>query len=157
MKLKQGDKAPDFRLKNTTGKFRSLKDYKGKILVLYFYPKDDTPGCTKEACSLRDSYMKLKKLGIEVAGVSPDSGESHRKFTEKFSLPFELFVDSEKAVAKKYGVWGKKKFMGREYTGVIRTTFIIENGKIRNIIEDVDTGNHAEQILGILGYKNNAY
>src|SRR3989344_4514884 len=150
MKLKQGDKAPDFRLKNTTGKFRSLNDYKNKVLVLYFYPKDDTPGCTKEACSLRDGYKKPKGMDIEILGVSADSEESHKKFTEKYKLPFELLVDTNNQLAKKYGVYGKKQFMGRTYMGVMRTTFIIENGKITHIIDKVKTYSHAEQILEIL-------
>ena len=150
VKLKVGEKAPDLILKNTSGKERSLKDYKGKIMVLYFYPKDNTPGCTKEACSLRDGYRELKKKGIEVVGVSPDSIESHVKFTEKYNLPFELLVDSEKETAKKYGVWGEKKFMGRTYMGIIRTTFIIEDGKIKNIINNVDVSNHTKQILDLI-------
>ncbi len=150
MKLKIGDKAPNFELKNTFGKLRSLKDYKGKTLVLYFYPKDDTPGCTKEACSLRDGYKELKRRDIEVLGVSGDSVESHKKFTEKYKLPFELLVDTDNKLAKKYGVYGQKKFMGRTYMGIIRTTFIIENGRIKHVIDKVDTSNHAEQIINTL-------
>jgi len=150
MKLKQGKKAPDFKLKNTKGKIKTLKDYKNKILVLYFYPKDNTPGCTMQACSLRDDYKKLKKIGIEVLGISPDGKESHKKFIDKFKLPFELLVDSEKELAKKYGVWGKKKFMGREYVGIIRTTFIIQKNKISHIIDKVNTKNHSNQIFEIL-------
>ena len=149
-KLKQGDKAPDFKLKNTNGKIRSLRNFKGKTLVLYFYPKDNTPGCTKQACSLRDGYVELKKKRIVIVGISPDKEESHRKFTEKYKLPFELLVDSDREIAGKYGVYGEKKFMGRTYMGIIRTTFIIEKGKIKHIIDKVDTRNHAKQILEIL-------
>ena len=149
-KLKQGDKAPDFKLKNTNGKIRSLRNFKGKTLVLYFYPKDNTPGCTKQACSLRDGYVELKKKRIVILGISPDKEESHRKFTEKYEIPFELLVDSDREIAGKYGVYGEKKFMGRTYMGIIRTTFIIEKGKIKHIIDKVDTRNHAKQILEIL-------
>lgn len=148
--LKEGDKAPEFKLKNTKGKTRTLKDYKNKTLVLYFYPKDNTPGCTKEACSLRDGYDKLRKNGIEILGVSPDSEESHKKFTDKYKLPFELLVDSDKELAKKYRVYGEKKFMGKTFLGIIRTTFIIEKGKIKHILKKVDVGNHANQILETL-------
>ncbi|MCH8945946.1 MAG: thioredoxin-dependent thiol peroxidase [Nanoarchaeota archaeon] len=148
--LKEGGKAPDFKLRSTKGKTRTLKDYKNKTLVLYFYPRDNTPGCTKEACSLRDGYGKLRKKGIEILGVSPDSEESHKKFTDKHKLPFELLVDSDKGLAKKYRVYGEKKFMGRTFLGIIRTTFIIEKGKIKHILKKVDVGNHAEQILDLI-------
>lgn len=148
--LKEGDKAPDFKLKSTKGKIIGLKDYKNKILALYFYPRDNTPGCTKEACSLRDGYGELMKKGIDVLGVSFDSEESHKKFTDKYKLPFELLVDSDKELAKKYRVYGEKKFMGRTFLGIIRTTFIIEKGKIKHIIKKVDVSNHAEQILDLI-------
>ena len=148
--LEEGDKAPDFKLKSTKGKTRTLKDYENKILVLYFYPRDNTPGCTKEACSLRDGYGKLRKKGIEILGVSPDSEESHKKFTDKYKLPFELLVDKDKELAKKYRVYGEKKFMGKTFVGIIRTTFIIEKGKIKHILKKVDVGNHAEQILDLI-------
>ena len=124
--------------------------FKGKTLALYFYPKDNTPGCTKEACSLRDGYKKLKKAGVEVVGVSPDTEQSHKKFTTKYKLPFKLIADPDKILAKKYGVWGKKKFLGKEFFGIKRTTFIIKKGKIKHIIRTVDTANHAEQILKLI-------
>ena len=148
--LKEGDNAPDFKLKSTKGKIITLEDYKNKTLILYFYPRDNTPGCTKEACSLRDGYSKLKKNGAEILGVSFDSEESHNKFTDKYKLPFELLVDSDKELAKKYRVYGEKKFMGRTFLGIIRTTFIIEKGKIKHIIKKVDVSNHAKQILDLI-------
>lgn len=147
-KLKVGDKAPDFQLKNQDDKTLSLKDYKGKKIALYFYPKDDTPGCTAESCNLRDNYSSLKKKGYEVIGVSADSEKSHKKFADKFSLPFDLLSDGEKKMVQDYGVWGEKSMFGRKYMGIIRTTFIIdENGKIEKIIKDVETGDHTKQIL----------
>ena len=124
--------------------------FKGKTLALYFYPKDNTPGCTKEACSLRDGHKKLKKAGIEVVGVSPDSEQNHKKFTEKYKLPFKLIADTGKTLSKKYGVWGKKKFLGKEFFGIKRTTFIIEQGKIKHIIRTVDVKDHANQILKLI-------
>ena len=148
--LKEGSKAPEFKLKNSKGEIKTLKDYKDKTLVLYFYPKDNTPGCTKEACSLRDGYKKMKSKKVEVVGVSPDSEESHKKFTKKYNLPFELLIDTNKEVAKKYRVYGEKKFMGRTFLGVTRTTFIIEKGKIKHIIKKVDVNNHTEQILDLI-------
>ncbi|MCB0544563.1 MAG: thioredoxin-dependent thiol peroxidase [Saprospiraceae bacterium] len=146
--LKEGDKAPDFSAANENGQTVSLKDYKGKKLVLYFYPKDDTPGCTAEACSLRDGYPKFMAQGYEILGVSPDSVKKHVKFREKYSLPFSLLADEDHAVSEAYGVWGEKKFMGRTYNGIHRTTFVIDrNGNIEKIIAKVDTGKHAEQLL----------
>ena len=130
--LKIGDKAPEFS---------------GKTLILYFYPRDNTPGCTKEACSLRDDYKKLKEKGFEVVGVSPDSEESHKKFTKKFNLPFRLIPDQDKKLAKKYDVWVRKNMFGKEYFVIKRTTFIIMKGKIKDIIKTVDTNDHANQIL----------
>ncbi len=125
-----------------------LSDYKGEKLVLFFYPKDDTPGCTKEACNLRDNYDKLREEGFKLLGVSPDPVKKHQKFIDKYDLPFDLLADVDKEVLKDYGVWGPKKFMGREYEGVHRTTFIIdEKGKIEHVIEKVKTKDHAEQIL----------
>ena len=146
--LKEGDPAPAFSAPIETGETRSLSDYKGKKLVLYFYPKDDTPGCTAEACSLRDNYEQFLGKGYDILGVSPDSAKKHVKFREKFSLPFSLLADESHAVAEAYGVWGPKKFMGREYDGIHRTTFIIdENGIIEEVISDVKTKAHAVQIL----------
>jgi peroxiredoxin Q/BCP len=147
-KLKVGDKAPDFSLNNQDGKTFSLKDYHGKKVVLYFYPKDDTPGCTAESCNLRDNYSSLKKKGYEVIGVSVDNEKSHKKFANKFSLPFNLLADTEKDMVEKYGVWGEKMLFGRKYMGIIRTTFIIdENGKIEKIINDVETEDHTKQVF----------
>ncbi len=146
--LKEGDPAPPFTGKIETGETVSLSDYKGKKLVLFFYPKDLTPGCTAEACSLRDHYQELKDCGFELLGVSPDDEKKHQKFIEKKELPFHLLADTDKEVLKAYGVWGPKKFMGKSYTGVIRTTFVIdENGKIAKIFTKVKTKVHAEQIL----------
>ncbi|HTA82456.1 MAG TPA: thioredoxin-dependent thiol peroxidase [Bacteroidia bacterium] len=147
-KLKVGDKAPDFHIKNQDGKEYSLKDYAGKKVVLYFYPKDDTPGCTAESCNLRDNYSSLKKKGYEVIGVSVDNEKSHKKFAKKFDLPFNLLADTEKKMVNDYGVWGEKTLFGRKYMGIIRTTFIIdEKGKIEKIIDDVETGDHTAQVL----------
>ncbi|MBI4945662.1 MAG: thioredoxin-dependent thiol peroxidase [Bacteroidetes bacterium] len=146
-KLKEGDKAPDFSFTDAKGATSSLKDLRGKKVILYFYPKDDTPGCTAESCNLRDHYNSLKKNGYEVIGVSKDDEKSHTKFSKKFKLPFPLIPDREKKVIKDYDVWGKKTFMGRTFDGVIRTTFVIdEKGKIEKIFHKVDTENHAEQI-----------
>jgi peroxiredoxin Q/BCP len=148
-KLTIGDIAPAIDAKDQHGNVIKLEDYKGNKVVLYFYPKDNTPGCTAEACNLRDNYDALLKEGFKVIGVSPDDEKSHQKFTEKYSLPFPLIPDTEKKVLNDYGIWGRKKFMGREYDGVIRTTFVIdEEGKIAEIIEKVDTKKHAGQILG---------
>jgi len=148
LKLSQGDKAPDFFGNNQNGKQISLLDFKGKKLVLYFYPKDNTPGCTNQACNLSDNIMELRKKGYEVLGVSPDNEKSHLKFISKYDLAFDLIVDESKSICKLFGVWGMKKFMGREYEGVHRTTFIInEEGKIEKIITKVDTKNHTDQIL----------
>ncbi|MDR1348635.1 MAG: thioredoxin-dependent thiol peroxidase [Prevotellaceae bacterium] len=147
-KLNTGDKAPDFSGTDQNGKPIKLADFKGKKLVLYFYPKDNTSGCTAEACSLRDSYARFLKQGYEIVGVSIDSVASHQKFTEKYSLPFDLIADTDKKIVEDYGVWGEKKFMGKTYMGTVRTTFVIdENGIIENIIEKVDTKNHAGQII----------
>lgn len=146
--LKKGQKAPAFEAKDQDGNTISLSDFKGKKIVLYFYPKDDTPGCTTESCNLRDNYKKLKKQGFEVIGVSCDNEKSHQKFIKKFKLPFPLISDTDKKVVTDYGVWGRKKFMGREFDGIRRTTFIIdEKGKIGKIIDEVNTSGHSEQIL----------
>lgn len=146
--LKEGDPAPDFSAPNEKNQTLSLSDYRGKKLVLYFYPKDDTPGCTAESCSLRDSYGSFQARGYEVLGVSPDSVKKHVKFQEKYSLPFHLLADEDHAVSQAYGVWGEKKFMGRTYDGIHRTTFVIdETGRIERIIAKVDTEGHAAQVL----------
>jgi len=152
MKLEPGAKAPDFTVNDQNGKPVSLHDYKGKKVVLYFYPKDDTPGCTAEACSLRDNFSKIRAKGIEVLGVSIDSEKSHKKFEEKYSLPFTLLADVNKEIVEKYGVWGEKKFMGKSHMGTHRVTFLInEEGKIDHVIEKVDTKNHADQIAETWG------
>ncbi|MFT6440727.1 MAG: peroxiredoxin Q/BCP [Salibacteraceae bacterium] len=147
--LKAGDKAPDFSGLNEKDETISLNDFKGKKLVLYFYPKDMTPGCTTQSCNLRDNYDTLLKQGYEVLGVSADSTKRHIKFIEKYDLPFSLLADEDHTVLNAYGVWGLKKFMGKEYDGIHRTTFVIdENGIIIEVIGKVKTKEHAEQILG---------
>lgn len=146
--LKKGDQAPDFKGLDQDGKLVSLKDFKGKKLVLYFYPQDNTPTCTNEACNLRDNFSKLKKQGFAIIGVSPDNEKKHRKFIDKFDLPFPLIADTDLKIIKEYDVWGTKKFMGRIYDGVVRTTFVIdEKGKVELVITKVDSKNHTEQIL----------
>jgi len=149
--LQEGDNAPDFTGVIETGETVSLSDYDGKKLILYFYPKDDTPGCTASGCSLRDNYTELKKMGFEILGVSPDSEKKHTKFINKYNFPFSLLADEEKKVINDYGIWGPKKFMGREYDGLHRTTFIIEDRKILKVIPKVKTKTHSEQILQVLG------
>jgi len=146
--LKKGDKAPDFRVKDQDGKMASLKDFKGRKLVLYFYPKDETPTCTNEACNLRDNYADLKKKGYAVVGVSADDEKKHTKFIKKHNLPFQLLADTEMDVIKAYDVWGEKLFMGRTFDGINRTTFIIdEKGKIEKVISNVKSKEHTAQIL----------
>ena len=146
--LKPGDAAPDFAATDQHGNEISLQALKGKKVVLYFYPKDDTPGCTAEACNLRDNLTDLISKGYVVIGLSPDALKAHAKFTEKYELPFSLLPDTEKKIIQAYGVWGPKKFMGKSYDGVYRTTFLIdENGKIEKIFDQVDTKNHTFQIL----------
>lgn len=149
--LKEGEKAPDFGVKDQDGRLHQLSDYKGKKIALYFYPKDLTPGCTTQSCNLRDNYTDLKKAGIEVIGVSADTEKKHVQFIDKHQLPFTLLADTDKKLINAYGVWGPKKFMGKEFDGINRTTFIIdEQGFIKKIIDKVETKNHAEQILNIL-------
>jgi len=151
MELKEGVKAPNFRLLDQDNKEQQLSDYLGKVIVLYFYPKDDTPGCTKEACSFRDSFHTFLQNDIIVLGVSPDSVKSHAKFKEKYVLPFTLLADQDHAVCDRYGVWALKKYMGREYYGVLRTTFIIdEQGTILKIFEKVKPDEHAQEIVAML-------
>ncbi len=148
MKLKMGQLAPDFSLSDQTGKEHKLSDYKDGWVLVYFYPKDDTPGCTKEACSIRDNFPKFKKSQATVLGVSVDSVKSHAKFAEKYKLPFILLADEDKTVVKKYSVWAKKKFTGREYMGTLRTSFLISpDGKIVKIYEKVNPEVHAEEVL----------
>ena len=147
--LKEGDKAPYFKGLNQDGKEISLEDFKGKKLVLYFYPKDNTSGCTAEACNLNDNYTALTQKGYEVVGVSPDPASSHMKFIAKYNLAFNLIADTDKKILEDYGVWAEKSMYGRKYMGVLRTTYIIdEKGVIAKIISKVDTKNHAQQIIG---------
>ncbi|MGC6470130.1 MAG: thioredoxin-dependent thiol peroxidase [Flavobacteriales bacterium] len=146
--LKEGDKAPNFSVVNQDDQLLTLENFKGKKLILYFYPKDNTPGCTAESCNLRDNYSELQSLGFEVLGVSADSISSHKKFIDKFDLPFNLLSDSDKAVINAFGVWGPKTFMGKKYDGIHRTTFVIdENGIIEKIFTKVKTKEHTQQIL----------
>jgi peroxiredoxin Q/BCP len=140
--------APDFTLLDENGTSRKLSDYQGKPLVLYFYPKDDTPGCTTEACNFRDDYSAFEESGVTILGVSPDSPKSHTKFKAKYQLPFTLLADEDHQVCELYGVWGRKKFMGREYDGVFRTTFIIgSDGTIRKVFENVKPADHSKEVL----------
>ena len=146
--LKSGDTAPDFSATKQNGQTINLKDYRGKKVVLYFYPKDNTPGCTTQACNLRDNYTLLKRQGYEIIGISQDSEKSHQKFIEKESLPFDLISDVDHKVHNLYGTWDLKKFMGKEYDGVHRTTFIIdEDGVIEKVFSKVKTKDHTNQIL----------
>jgi thioredoxin-dependent peroxiredoxin len=147
-KLMPGDKAPDFTATDQNGNTISLKDLRGKKVVLFFYPADDTPACTAEACNLRDNYKAFQAKGYSLLGVSPDDEKSHSKFAKKYRLPFSLLADTNKKIAKSYGVWGQKKLFGITYTGLIRTTFVIdEKGKIEEVIGRVLTKKHAGQIL----------
>ncbi len=149
--LTQGDKAPNFISKDQNGNTISLDQFKGQKVVLYFYPKDNTPGCTAEACDFRDNYQGLKAQGIEVIGISVDDEKSHQKFITKFDLPFTLVADTEKAIVESYGVWAEKNMYGKKYMGINRTTFIIdEEGKITNIITKVDTKAPTAQVLALI-------
>ena len=151
MELSTGVQAPDFSLSDENGVTRKLSDYRGKPVVLYFYPKDDTPGCTKEACGFRDDYSLYEKSGVVVLGVSPDNPKQHTKFKEKYNLPFTLLADDNHQVCDLYGTWGPKKFMGREYEGVLRTTFLIDaQGQILKIFKNVKPEGHSAEILEVL-------
>lgn len=148
MNLQIGTPAPNFSANNQKGEILSIGHFTGKKLVLYFYPKDDTPGCTAEACSLRDNYQDLIAQGYSILGVSPDTEAKHQKFIDKYNLPFDLLADTDNAVALAYGVWVEKSMYGRKYMGIARTTFVIdEQGNLAEIIEKVDTKNHATQII----------
>ena len=149
--LEEGKKAPDFKLKDQDGKIISLSDYKGKNVVLYFYPKDDTPGCTKEACSFRDELPRFGKIDAVILGVSPDSVDSHKKFAQKFELPFTLLSDENKKVVEAYDVWKEKNNYGKKYMGVERTTFVIDKeGKIKKIFNKVKVDGHSEEVMEAL-------
>lgn len=148
MELEKGQKAPEFTGKDQEGRDISLADFRGKKVILYFYPKDQTPGCTAQACNLRDNYQELQKHGYVVLGVSPDSEASHRRFIEKQELPFTLIADEDKSIHEKYGVWKEKNMYGRKYMGTVRTTFVMdEEGTIEDIIKKVKTKDHTAQIL----------
>ncbi len=149
--LEVGKKAPDFKLKDQDGKTISLSDFKGKNVVLYFYPKDDTPGCTKEACSFRDELPRFGKIDAVILGVSPDSVESHKKFAQKFELPFTLLSDENKKVVEAYDVWKEKNNYGKKYMGVERTTYVIDkDGRIKKIFNKVKVDGHSEEVMDAL-------
>lgn len=151
MILEAGTKAPDFELPDGEGKVHKLSDYHGKTIVVYFYPKDNTPGCTKEACSFRDSYADFRKAGVEVIGISPDSEKSHTNFINKYELPFTLLSDPDHQVSEAYGVWGTKKNYGREYQGIFRTTFIIgPEGMIKKVFKNVKPNEHSVEVLAAI-------
>ena len=148
MVLSVGQQAPEFELMDNEGNLHKLSDYRGQMTVVYFYPKDDTPGCTKEACSFRDTYADYKQAGVEIIGISPDSEKSHTKFIQKYELPFILLSDPDHEVCEAFGVWGVKKYMGREYDGVHRTTFIIgPDGVIKRVFENVKPADHSQEVL----------
>jgi len=151
MALGEQSPAPDFELEDETGAIRSLKEFRGKPVVLYFYPRDDTPGCTKEACNFRDDYGEYTKAGVVILGVSPNTVKSHAKFKAKYHLPFPLLADIDHKVCELYGVWGRKKSMGREYEGVLRTTFLIDaNGVIKRVFPNVKPDSHSAEVLAAL-------
>ncbi|MEI6784017.1 MAG: thioredoxin-dependent thiol peroxidase [Verrucomicrobiota bacterium] len=151
LKLKEGDEAPSFTAVTSGGGKVALSDFKGKNVILYFYPRDDTPGCTKEACAFRDEFAEFKKKGAVVLGVSTDTAKSHDKFVEKFKLPFALVSDEDKKIVQAYGVWGEKSFMGRKYEGTNRVTFLIgPDGRIKKIWPTVKPAEHAEEVLAAL-------
>lgn len=152
--LKEGSKAPDFTAKDQNGNKVKLSEFRGKRVVLYFYPKDDTPGCTKEACSFRDADDVFAEKGIKVFGVSIDDEKSHQKFISKYALPFDLLADTDKKIVEKYGVWGEKSMYGRTYMGTMRKTFLIdEEGKIVKIFDKVKVAEHADEVLSAFGEK----
>jgi thioredoxin-dependent peroxiredoxin len=154
MPISAGAPAPDFTLKDETGVERRLSDYRGKPVVLYFYPKDDTSGCTTEACSFRDDYSMYENAGVVILGISPDDVKSHLKFKEKYHLPFPLLADVGHQICDAYGAWGPKKFMGKEYEGVLRTTFLIGgDGNIMKVFEKVKPAEHSAEVLGELNVK----
>jgi peroxiredoxin Q/BCP len=148
----EGEPAPDFTLRSDAGEEVTLSSLRGQPVVLYFYPKDDTPGCTTQACGLRDAYAELQRAGAVVLGVSPDDERKHVKFKDKYQLPFTLLADTDHAVAERYGVWGEKKYMGRTYMGVKRWTFVIDaDGTVKKVLPDVKPATHADLVLNVLG------
>ena len=150
--IEEGQSAPDFELTSDSGETVKLSALRGKPVVLYFYPKDDTPGCTTQACGIRDAYGEFEQAGAVVLGVSPDSESSHVKFKEKFGLPFTLLADADHAVAEQYGVWGEKTFAGKTYLGVQRSTFVIDaDGNVKKVMHDVKPASHADDVLAALG------
>jgi thioredoxin-dependent peroxiredoxin len=149
--IEEGKPAPDFELKSESGDSVKLSELRGKPVVLYFYPKDDTPGCTTQACGIRDAYGEFERAGAVVLGVSPDDESSHVKFRDKYELPFTLLADTDHSVAEQYGVWGEKKYMGRTYMGVSRWTFVIdEDGNVKKVLPDVKPATHADDVLAVL-------
>ena len=149
--VEEGKPAPDFELPSDSGESVKLSELRGKPVVLYFYPKDDTPGCTAQACGIRDAYGEFEKEGAIVLGVSPDDEESHRSFRDKYDLPFTLLADTDHQVAEQYGVWGEKKYMGRTYMGVNRSTFVIDaDGNLKKVMHNVKPANHADDVLSAL-------
>jgi peroxiredoxin Q/BCP len=150
--IEEGKPAPDFELPTDGGETIKLSELRGKPVVLYFYPKDDTPGCTTQACGIRDAYGEFEKAGAVVLGVSPDSEKSHGKFKDKYELPFTLLADTDHSVAEQYGVWGQKSFAGKKYMGVNRSTFVIDpDGNVKRVMHDVKPANHADDVLEALG------
>lgn len=150
-KIQVGDKAPNFSSVNENNESIQLSDFKGKKVILFFYPKDDSPGCTKEACSLRDKYKTFDKNGYVILGISPDTAKKHKKFIDKYEFQYSLVADPEKEIINSFGLWGPKKFMGREITGVYRTTLVIdEQGTVSHIIDKVKTKEHADQLINLL-------
>jgi peroxiredoxin Q/BCP len=151
MAVAEGEPAPDFELTSDSGEAVKLSSLRGKPIVLYFYPKDDTPGCTAQACGIRDAYGEFERAGAVVLGVSPDDESSHVTFREKYDLPFTLLADTDHAVAEQYGVWGDKTYAGRTYTGVLRTTFVVDaDGKVTKVLENVKPATHADDVLAAL-------
>jgi thioredoxin-dependent peroxiredoxin len=149
--IEEGKPAPNFELTSDSGETVSLAALRGKPVVLYFYPKDDTPGCTKQACGIRDAYDKFERAGAVVLGVSPDDEGSHVKFKNKYDLPFTLLADTDHAVAEEYGVWGEKSYLGKKYKGVNRSTFVIDaDGNVKKVIHDVKPATHADEVLAAL-------
>jgi peroxiredoxin Q/BCP len=150
--INEGDQAPDFTLQSDAGTDVTLSSLRGRPVVLYFYPRDDTPGCTKQACGIRDVYGEFERAGAVVLGVSPDDERSHVKFKQKYDLPFTLLADTDHSVAEQYGVWGEKSIAGRKYMGVSRSTFVIgEDGTVKKVLRDVKPATHADDVLAVLG------